>query len=158
MSNSPKFRSQHEHSLDDKDRLTIPSRYRHRFAEGCTIVAGADPCLEIHPPAELEQLEEQSLAPLGRMSKDARRLRRRMYGNSDETALDSAGRIRISKELIAHAGLSGTCKLVGAGECIEIWHPKAWAIEIGEVSDDAEAANERAALFEQASKIQAETR
>jgi len=153
-----RLRGQHEHSLDAKDRITIPSQLRHAFAEGCTIVASVDPCIEIYPKGVLGDVEDSGLAPLGRMSKDARRMRRRMYGASDETELDSAGRIRVPRNLLDHAGLAGVCTVVGAGEYLEIWNPKAWAAESGEISEGAEALNERAALFEQAATAQAETR
>lgn len=152
------LRGQHEHSLDAKDRVTIPSGLRHAFAEGCTMVASVDECIEVYPRGLLKEVEHSGLTPLGRMSKDARRMRRRMYGSSEETELDSAGRIRMPKHLLAHAGLTGACTVVGAGEYIEIWNPETWAIESGEISEGAEALNERASLFEQASTMQAETR
>ena len=144
------LRGQHEYRLDDKDRITVPSGLRAAFAAGATIVAGVDPCIEIHPSGALEEADRQTLATVGRMSRDARRLRRLRFGDSEAADLDSAGRIRIPKHLLAHAGLAGVCTIVGAGDYLEIWNAEAWAAELGEVRAGAEELHERTALFEHA--------
>src|SRR5439155_15951810 len=46
------FRGQYEHSLDSKDRLTVPARFRAALADGVVLSAGLDPCVEVYPTAE----------------------------------------------------------------------------------------------------------
>ena len=58
---------------------------------------------------------------------NARALRRRFHGGSFDETLDSAGRIRVPKPLIEHAGLDGNCVVIGAGEYLQIWNADAWA-------------------------------
>ena len=60
-------------------------------------------------------------------------LRRRFHGGSFDEKLDSAGRIRLPKPLIEHAGLDGPCVVVGAGEYLEIWNAEAWAKQEAEL-------------------------
>ena len=44
------FRGQYEHSLDAKDRLTVPARWRGPLSDGIVLVAGLDPCVEVFSP------------------------------------------------------------------------------------------------------------
>ena len=57
---------EHEHSLDDKNRLTLPARLRAAFEDGVVVTRGLDGCLFAYPRAEWEQLADRikSLDPL----------------------------------------------------------------------------------------------
>ena len=81
----------------------------------------------MHTTGEFEQLSDRFLSPHSPFGRDARALRRRFHGGSFDEKLDSAGRIRIPKPLIDHAGLDGNCVVIGAGEYLEIWNADAWA-------------------------------
>lgn len=123
------FRGIYEHSLDSKDRLTIPARFRAALADGVVLSKGFDPCIWVQTTEAFEKLSDRFLSPHSPFGSDARKLRRRFHGGSFDEDLDSAGRIRIPKPLIEHAGLSGRCVVIGAGEYLEIWDAEAWAKE-----------------------------
>jgi MraZ protein len=139
------FRGQHEHSLDAKDRLTIPSRLRAQLADGAVLVAGLDPCVEIWPHAGFNDFAKQILAGLNPLSSNARMLRRRFHANAEDETLDSAGRLRVAKHLIAHAGLAGSCIVVGADDHLEVWSPERWAQHSEEMDAQASAVAEELA-------------
>ena len=123
------FRGQQEHSLDSKDRITIPARFRAQLAEGVVLSAGLDPCVDVYPLTAFATLEENYLSELSPMTRRSRMLRRRFYAGSEEAELDAAGRIRLPKNLTEHASLSAQCVIVGAGDHLEIWSEAAWAPE-----------------------------
>jgi MraZ protein len=131
------FHGQHEHSLDSKDRLTIPARFRAALADGVILVKGLDPCVEVYPVQEFVRFEERDLAGFSTFSRDQRRMRRRIYAHSVDEKLDSAGRIRLPGHLIEHAGLEGACVIVGVGDYLEIWSPGTWSSEDTEVDSQA---------------------
>jgi MraZ protein len=131
------FHGQHEHSLDSKDRLTIPARFRAALADGVILVKGLDPCVEVYPVQEFARFEEREVSGFSTFSRDQRRLRRRIYAHSVDERLDSAGRIRLPRHLIEHADLASTCMVVGVGNYLEIWNPTEWGSEDAEV--DAQA-------------------
>jgi MraZ protein len=131
------FHGQHEHSLDSKDRLTIPARFRAALADGVILVKGLDPCVEVYPVQGFARFEQREVADFSTFSRDQRRMRRRIYAHSVDEKLDSAGRIRVPRNLIEHAGLTGACVIVGIGDYLEIWSPGAWSTEDTEV--DAKA-------------------
>jgi transcriptional regulator MraZ len=123
------FRGLNEHSLDSKDRITVPAQYRASFAEGIVLMQGIEPCVEIWPAQAAEQMEATTLAQLNPMSRDARRIQRRFFAHSASADLDSAGRVRLSRQLIEHAGLESRCIVSGMGSRLEIWSPERWYAE-----------------------------
>jgi MraZ protein len=127
------FRGLHEHNLDSKDRITVPSSYRGPLSGGLVLIKGIERCVEVWPEAEAEAMEGRTLSALNPMSRDARRLQRRFFAHSESSELDSAGRVRLSKQLVEHAGLSGRCVITGMGSRLEIWSPEEWYAEDEEI-------------------------
>jgi MraZ protein len=131
------FRGLYEHSLDSKDRLTVPSRFRASLSDGVVLSKGFDPCVWVHTPDAFEELSDRFLSPHSPFGKNARSLRRRFHGSSFDEKIDSAGRIRLPKHLIEHASLSGPCVVVGAGEYLEVWSAEEWAAQEAELDASA---------------------
>jgi MraZ protein len=90
-------------------------------------------------------MEQQYLNPLSPMGADSRRIRRRLFGTSEETELDSAGRVRLPKHLIRHGRLEGSCLVVGVGDHLEIWNNADWQAEAEQFEAEAEDLTERLA-------------
>ncbi|MDQ3103579.1 MAG: division/cell wall cluster transcriptional repressor MraZ [Actinomycetota bacterium] len=123
------FRGLHEHSLDSKDRITVPSAYRGALSEGIVMMKSVERCVEVWPADAAESMEAGTLSALNPMSRDARRIQRRFFAHSESSELDSAGRVRLSRQMIEHAGLEGRCIVTGMGTRLEIWSPDGWAAE-----------------------------
>jgi MraZ protein len=127
------FRGRYEHSLDAKDRLTVPARFRSALADGVVLFAGLDPCVEVYATDDYERFHERFLSELNPLSKRGRMMRRRFNASAEDEKLDSAGRIRLAKHLVEHAGLDGACVVVGVADHLEVWSAKAWADHDAEV-------------------------
>jgi MraZ protein len=123
------FRGLNEHSLDSKDRITVPAQYRGALAEGIVLIQGVEPCVEVWPVRAAEEMERKTMSALNPLSRDARRIQRRFFAHSAAAELDSAGRVRLSRHLIEHAGLSDRCIVSGMGSRLEIWAPEQWLAE-----------------------------
>ena len=121
------FRGQHEHSLDSKDRLTVPRKFRAQLDDGYVLAKGPDACLWLYATQDFEKMEERYVAPHSPFGTDARKLRRMLNASADDGDLDAAGRIRIPADLKEKAGIEGECAVVGAGDYVEIWNAEAWA-------------------------------
>ena len=140
------LRGQYEHSLDAKDRITVPARFRAALAEGVVLTAGLDPCVEVFSLSEFERFETTFLAGLNPLSRSGRMMRRRFNARSQDESLDSAGRVRIPGHLIDHAKLEGNCVVVGVADHLEVWSPDRWAEHDAEIdATAAEIAEELAA-------------
>ena len=132
------FRGQYEHSLDAKDRLTIPARWRGALADGVVLFADLDPCVSIFPPPAYERMSDRYLGTLSPFSRDARMMKRRFHASSSDESLDSAGRVRLPRQMADRAGLAGTCVVVGVDDHIEVWSPERWAAEQSEIAEQTD--------------------
>jgi MraZ protein len=120
------FHGIHDHTLDAKNRLTVPAKARAQLSDGVTLAIGFERCLQVWPSSEHAELVKQALAGLNPFSEQARELKRFFFANTLATELDSAGRVMVSPEFAAHAGITKDVKVVGAGECLELWDADTW--------------------------------
>ena len=132
------FRGQHEHSLDSKDRLTIPVRFRAALDEGVVLLESLDPCVAIYPLAGYSRFAERFLGELNPLSRKGRMMVRRFHARSQDETLDSAGRVRLPRHLVEHAGLDGPCMVIGVDDHLEIWSLGRWAEHDAEIEAQAE--------------------
>ncbi|MGI8462151.1 MAG: division/cell wall cluster transcriptional repressor MraZ [Solirubrobacterales bacterium] len=138
------FRGQYEHSLDAKDRITIPARFRAELAGGVVLAQGLEPCVEVFSEAAYSDVEDRFLSDLNPFDREGRRTQRRFHARSEDEKLDSAGRVRLPKRLVDHAGLEGGCVIAGVMNRLEIWNPERWAAENDEIDADEDARASRA--------------
>lgn len=120
------FHGIHDHTLDSKNRLTVPSKARAQLADGVTVSKGFERCLQVWPSDDHAKLVDRAMAPLNPLGPEARDLNRFFYGNTTTIELDSAGRIALTPEQAAHAGITKGVKVVGSGPYLELWAEDAW--------------------------------
>jgi MraZ protein len=132
------FRGQYEHSLDSKDRLTVPARFRAAFADGLVLLEGLDASVDVYPTGAYERMTDRYLSGESPMAARGRKIQRRFHGKARDETIDSAGRIRLPRHMIEHAGLEGTCVVVGANDHLEVWDPQSWEAELAEVDAEIE--------------------
>ncbi len=122
------FRGTFDHTLDSKNRLTVPARYRAALAEGVVLAMPVDlkPYVGVWRPEEYESYSRRALADLPALSPRLNELERFFYGNSHDADLDAAGRIMLPGFLGEHAGLSREVVVVGAGDRLELWDRGRW--------------------------------
>ncbi len=115
------FTSSYNHTIDAKNRLFIPAKFRDEFGEEIVISRSVrGKCLKIYSTAEWKKY----LQPISeKMDRDeAEYILRVMNGNSIRLPLDSTGRVQLTKELIDFAELKdGKVVIVGCGDYAEIW-------------------------------------
>ena len=136
---------EYEHALDDKNRLTLPAKFRQAFADGVFVARGIDPCLLVFARDRWEAFVEERLAGLNSFSKEARQMSRYFFATAIETDLDRQGRFVLSPPLIEYAGLSREVVVAGVRDHLEIWDPRAWRDQLKEVEGSAELVAERLA-------------
>ena len=136
------FRGHYEHTLDVKNRLTVPSRFRTALADGVVLARAFEPCVSVWTPTGWESFTQRFLEPLDPFSERSRKLQRYFNAGSFDTDLDSAGRLMVPAPLMDHAKLDKEVAVVGNSISFEIWDRPTWAkYERGladTVLDDAE--------------------
>ena len=136
------FRGTFDYSLDAKNRLTVPAKFRAALAEGIVLAKGVDPCIEVWSPKDFDARIAGALEGSNPLSADARRISAFFSAHSQDADLDSAGRVGVPSFLAEHAALDKEVVVIGAGECLQVWDRKAWAefnanlaAEIGEITE-----------------------
>src|SRR5262249_52516318 len=132
------FLGEYEHTIDDKNRLTLPARFRDSFPEGLVVTRGMDRCLNAYPRADWDALVFSRLASLDQLSRDDRMLRRYFFSAAVEVKPDKQGRIMLPPKLLEHAGLAREVIVAGVHDHVEIWDRSAWRKEIADVEGRAE--------------------
>jgi MraZ protein len=122
------FRGTFDHTLDAKNRLTVPARYRAALADGVVLAMPVDmkPCVGVWHPQEYERYSRRALAELPPLSPRLSELERFFYGSSQDADLDAAGRIMVPRVLLEHARLEKDVVVVGAGDRLELWSRDRW--------------------------------
>ncbi|MGD0272188.1 MAG: division/cell wall cluster transcriptional repressor MraZ [Gaiellaceae bacterium] len=136
---------EYEHTLDEKNRLTLPARFRPRFAEGLVLTRGMDGCLTVYTPTEFSQKVESPLAKLDPFSRESRAMERYYYAHAVEAVPDKQGRIMVPQSLIQKAGLTREVLVIGVSSRLEIWDRAAWREYMKQVEENVEDAAERLA-------------
>jgi MraZ protein len=126
-----------EYAMDERGRVPLPPKYRDAFREGIVLSQGSpDPCLRVYTQSsfDAQAREWTAMSAMRRKGRDLRKLFSRSY----EVELDKQNRILIPAPLRSYAGLEGKVLVIGAGECLEIWAPDAYAREMARVDADLE--------------------
>jgi transcriptional regulator MraZ len=135
---------EHEHTLDDKNRLTLPSKLRGAFEEGVFVTRGLDGCLYAYPRDAWQGMADriQALDPLAEAS---RRMRRHFFSGAAHGELDKQGRLVIPAGLLESAGITREVTVAGVYDHLEIWDRATWRDQLHEVEGSAEDVAERLA-------------
>ena len=136
---------EYDHTLDDKNRLTLPARFRQSFVDGIVVTRGMDGCLFAYTLDAWESMVGSRLATLNTLSKEGRRMQRFFFSGATETELDKQGRVGLPAALLEHAKLGRDVVVAGVHDHLEIWDRAAWRLELAEVEGSAEHVAERLA-------------
>ena len=119
------FMGEYHHSIDNKGRMIVPSKFRDELGEMFIITRGLDQCLFGYPLSEWALIEEK-LKGLPLTKKDARAFTRFFFSGATESELDKQGRINIPAPLLQYAKLEKECVILGVSNRIEIWSKQIW--------------------------------
>lgn len=136
---------EYEHTLDDKNRLTLPAKFRQEFAEGAVVTRGMDGCLAVYTRGAWERFVGARLETLDPFSREARQMSRFIFSAASEQELDRQGRIMLPTALIQHAKLGREVVVAGVRDHVEIWSRAVWRNHLEEVEGSAELVAERLA-------------
>lgn len=115
---------EYHHSIDEKGRLTVPSKIRYELGDNFIITRGLDGCLFVYPNNEWQNIiEKYKQLP---NTKDARNFMRFFLSGATENSFDKQGRVNINAPLIKYANLEKECIIIGVNDHLEIWTKENW--------------------------------
>ena len=128
------FMGEYHHNIDEKGRLTIPSKVRYELGENFIVTRGLDNCLFIYPKDEWTNIiNKYKELP---NTKDARNFMRFFLSGATTCEFDKQGRINIPAPLISYADLTKECVVIGVNDRLEVWSKERWESFIDENEDN----------------------
>jgi len=135
---------QFNHTIDDKNRLSLPAKFRLEIGKKVVITPGLDSCLFIFAMKEWEKIAERLSVKEGSMLQaDNRGFNRYLLGGAVEVEVDGAGRILVPEYLRERAKLVSKVVFIGVKDRLELWDEAAWNGYRAEVEGKAGALAEK---------------
>ncbi len=117
------------HTIDEKNRVSLPFKFRKELGKKVIITPGLDQCLFVFKISEWEKVSKRlagSDSDLSFLKSDKRSFNRFMFGRAAEVEVDSIGRILVPDFLKERIKLSGKAAIIGVEDRVEIWNDKEW--------------------------------
>ena len=130
------YRGHFDYSLDAKNRLTVPTKFRASFGSGIVLAKGLEPCISLWTPEGFESWTDSFLSNLNPVSAERRKLTRFFAGSSFDAELDSAGRVTLNAPLLTHARIEKEVVLVGNLDHLEVWDRQTWQSDQDQLADE----------------------
>ena len=134
------------HTIDEKNRVSMPAKFRKELGKKIIITPGLGQCLFIFTAKEWEKVSQKlssSDSDLSFLKADQRNFNRYMFGRAAEVEIDSIGRMLIPEFLQEGIHLRDKAAIVGVRDRLEVWNEKAWSEQKELVSKQAEQLAER---------------
>jgi len=115
------------HLIDEKNRITIPSRWRRGEAEEFILLPEAThQFLLAMSPEEFARMSSAAESEANISARDRRVFLRQLHSRAQHAAADRQGRLVLPDELCRTLGLKGEVALVGGRGRFEIWNLQRW--------------------------------
>lgn len=119
------FIGEYNHSLDTKNRIIIPAKFREELGKTFVLTKGLDGCLYVYPKSQWEVLQKK-LETLPLTNKNARAFVRFFFSGAHELEIDKQGRTLIPQNLLEYGQIQKEIVSIGVSNRIEIWSKDKW--------------------------------
>jgi len=111
--------------LDDKNRLSFPSKFRKELGNNLIITQNMEGSLLVVSESSYKTLlEGTENKPF--ILKEVREVQRFLFGSAQEIELDEKGRFILPEHLKIYSGIESEAVFVGVYNRVEIWDKKRW--------------------------------
>ena len=133
---------EYTHTIDDKNRLSLPAKFRAEMGKKVVLTRGVDKCVAIFTEKEWKKIAEK-LSESSMLQADSRSFNRFMFGGAVETEVDSIGRILVPDFLKEWGKLGTKVTVIGVQSRVEIWNEKAWGANKETIEKQADTLAEK---------------
>jgi transcriptional regulator MraZ len=121
------YAGEFRHAIDDKNRITIPSRWRRDKAEEFILLPEANhQFVLVMSPEEFARMSSAAESNEAVSARDRRVFLRQLHSRAQHGAADRQGRLVLPEELCKRIGLKGEVALIGGRGRFEIWNLQRW--------------------------------
>lgn len=133
---------EYTHTIDDKNRLSLPAKFRAEMGKKVVLTRGLDKCVAIFTEKEWQKIADK-LSESSMLQADSRSFNRFMFGGAVEAEVDSIGRVLIPDFLKVWGSLGTKVAVIGVQNRVEIWNEKAWEANKGTIEKQADTLAEK---------------
>jgi len=123
------FYGEYEHTIDNKGRLILPSKFRDSLREydikNLYVTRGLDKCLFVFTETEWKT-QESKFRSMPFTRSDSRKFNRLFFAGAQAMDIDKQGRILLPKYLKDFAAIKRDCMIIGVSNRCEIWSREVW--------------------------------
>ena len=117
------YAGEFRHFIDEKNRVTIPARWRRGSAEEFIILPEATHhFLLVMSPEEFSRMSAAAESDASVSARDRRVFFRQLHARAQHATADKQGRLVLPVDLCQKVGLKGEVVLVGGRGRFEIWN------------------------------------
>ncbi len=136
------FIGEYTHTVDEKSRISLPSKFKTELGKKVVVTRGLDNCLFLFTHKTWTDRSKE-LSKLGMMQADTRGFSRFMFSGAVEIDVDSTGSILIPDYLREFADLKSPVVFAGVHDRIEIWNEKKWKTYTRHIESQADMMAEK---------------
>lgn len=119
------FLGEYKHSIDSKNRLRIPPKFKKDFDGGLVLTKGNDGCLFIVTKNQFSSILEK-VNSLPMFNSNLQLPLRLLFSSATEIEEDNQGRFLLPANLKNFAGINKDVVFIGVGNRIELWAEEKW--------------------------------
>lgn len=138
---SSPFLGEYRHVVDEKGRVSVPSKFRPFLGDKFYLARVFESCLVLFPQEEWLRFKDR-VAQINMTSSKLRAFQRKVFSGAVECVLDKAGRFLIPQNLREYAKLDGEVVLIGVGNKMEIWDKKEWENYLNAIEENHQGFSE----------------
>ena len=117
------FVNSYKHSLDAKNRIFIPAKFRDELGDEFYITRKFEPYLSIYTAKDWELYVEKIQQLPETVALEVQEF---LLGIAQKCVPDANGRIVLDERLLAHAKINKNIVFVGGGSQIRVWSEELW--------------------------------
>lgn len=131
------FTGEHEHTIDAKQRVAIPSDIRASVrpdvhGEGWYAVPGQNGAIWLWPTLTFEAMAAAMMDPSLLPEDEVMEFEDYFFSQAARLEVDSAGRVRLPDRLLKGAGIKKAVTVLGVKDHLELRDPEDWAARLAE--------------------------
>jgi MraZ protein len=121
------FAGEFRHAIDEKNRITIPARWRDDGPEEFIILPEPQhQFLLVMSQEEFSRMSAQAESHSAVSARDRRIFLRHLHSRAEHGSSDRQGRLVLPEDMCRQLGLKGEVALVGNRGRFEIWNLQKW--------------------------------
>jgi len=136
---------QYKSKLTDKDRVSVPAKFRQEIGEDLIVARWYENCLVLVTKDNWEKLKNKLIGDLKIVTSTIRDIDRFILGSAFEIKLDKQGRFILPEILLSFSNITDEVVFVGLEDRIELWSNESWEIMESVVEERASKAIEKIA-------------